>query len=123
MVNRVFIYGEFQGEDPTMAAVRKFLGRPESDLATEAIEILREFSPLELIGKVYVLTQSRNYQPVSPLGVRDYTWYKDYQKTSFGGVKGKFYFKVKDGDRWQVLWMRQESDDSGPYIAVALRHE
>ncbi len=123
MVNRVFIYGEFRGGDPTLAAVRRLLGGQPSDLATEAIEILREFSPLDLIGKVYVLTQSRNYQPVSPMGVRDYTWYKDYQKASFGGVKEKFYFKVKDGDQWQVLWMRQESDDSGPYMAVALRHE
>jgi hypothetical protein len=126
MVNRVFIYGEFQGADPAALMLRRLLGGQQSDLATlatQAIEILREFSPLELIGKVYVLTQNRNYQPVSPMALRDYTWYKDYQKSSLGGATAKFHFKVKDGDLWQVLWIRQESDDSGPYIAVALRHE
>ena len=123
MVNRVFIYGEFQSADPASMFLRKLMGGQQSDLATQAIEILREFSPLELIGKLYVLTQGRNYQPVTPMGVREYTWYKDYQKSSLGGATEKFHFKVKDGDLWQVLWIRQESDDSGPYIAVALRHE
>ena len=122
MVNRVFIYGQFEEDDPTKLIVGQILGSP-SDIATEAIEILREPSVLELIGKVYVLTASRNYQPVTPLGVRNYTWFKDFQISSIGRVRPKFYFRVKDGDRWQVLWIRQESDDSGGYIAVALRHE
>jgi hypothetical protein len=76
---------------------------------------------LELIGKVYVLTSSRNYQAVTSLGVRSFDWYQKYQNASKN--REKFYFKAKDGDLWQVPWMRLESDDSGSYIAVALKHD
>jgi len=119
MVNRVFIYGDF-----TEKHKLPFLPPPPrlDDLSPLAIEILREFSPSELIGKIYVLTQSRNYQPVTPLGVRNYSWYNDYRLASIGKSDPHFHFTVKDGDKWRVLWMRQESDDLGPYMAVALRH-
>jgi hypothetical protein len=57
------------------------------------------------------------------LGVRNYGWYNEYRMASIGTKNPRFYFRVKDGDKWRVLWMRQESDDSGPYLAAALRHE
>jgi hypothetical protein len=127
MVRQVFIYGEFisqQRLSPPLT-IGAPLGRipppPGLDLATEAIEILREPSVLEVIGKIYVLTSNRNYQPVTPLGVRNFDWYREYQIAS--QTKDKFFFKVKDGDLWHVPWMRQESDESGAYIAVGLKHE
>ncbi len=133
MVKRVFIYGQFL--DQVQMAAPSFLisslfGSPpgaigtaisDPELAPQAIEILREPSVLELIGKIYVLTASRNYQPVTPLGVRTFDWYERYQRASVN--KEKFYFKAKEGDLWQVPWMRQESDDSGSYVAVALKHD
>lgn len=117
MVNRVFIYGEFQSGNPPSFLT---LGRP-GEVATEAIEILREFSPNELIGKIYVLTQDGSYLPVSPYGVRNYVWYKDYQEAA--RRKQPTRFVARAGDDWQVQWIRQESDDSGPYIAAGLKHE
>lgn len=118
MVSRVFIYGEF--------AIGSALGplkmsRPPSVLARQAIEILREPSVLELIGKVYVLTTSRNYQPVTPFGVSSFDWFSDFQNASKQGEP--FYFIAERGDRWNVKWMRQESDESGPYIAIGLKHD
>jgi hypothetical protein len=139
MVKRVFIYGRFMNEEeaspfipfspPLFPPAPSILEPPpreparfgSSELSTEAIEILREPSVMELIGKVYVLNQDRNYSVVSPLGVRNYTWWTDYQGAVFS--KEKFYFKAKDGDLWRVPWLRQESDDLGAYIAAALKHD
>lgn len=122
MVNRVFIYGEFENEGSLPTSLTP-PPRFRDTLSPVAIEVLREFSPLELIGKIYVLVQSGSYQPLTPLGVRNYTWYKEYRMASLGDSSARFSFAVKDGDKWRVLWMRQESDDSGPYIAVALKHD
>jgi hypothetical protein len=94
--------------------------KPPSTLAPQAIEILREPSVVELIGKVYVLTSSRNYQAVTPFGVSSFNWFSDFQTASKRGEP--FYFKAEHGDRWEVKWMRQESDEAGPYIAVGLKH-
>ena len=127
MVRQVFIYGEFISEQrvspPLVFGTPLFRNPPPPTLglATEAIEILREPSVLEVIGKIYVLTSNRNYQPVTPLGVRNFDWYREYQTAS--QTKDKFFFKVKDGDLWHVPWIRQESDESGAYIAVGLKHE
>jgi|ERR1700674_3441683 len=121
MVKRVFIYGQFV-EDKVANSPLAFLlpPPPETGLSTEAIEILREPSVLELIGKVYVLTSSRNYEPVTPLGVLNFEWYKKYRSAT--QHRAQFYFSAKNGDLWHVPWMRQESDDAGSYIAVALKH-
>jgi hypothetical protein len=117
MVSRIFIYGRFQDEPGIPLS---FLP-PPPELPSVAIEILREFSALEFIGKVYVLTPGRNWQPVTPLGVGNFDWFKKYQSQS--RQRSKFYFAAQDGDLWRVLFLRQESDDQGPYLAAALKHE
>jgi hypothetical protein len=119
MVSRVFIYGHFGIGGGAFDNVR--FTKPPSALAPQAIEILREPSVLELIGKVYVLTSSRNYQPVTPFGVSSFSWFTEYQQASKRSEA--FYFNAEQGDRWQVKWMRQESDEAGPYIAVGLKHD
>src|SRR5271170_5906017 len=129
MVSRIFIYGKFLNqreiEPPPLwlGQTLTAIGLPhiEPELSPVAIEILREPSVLELIGKVYALTSSRNYHPVTPLGVRNFDWYREYESGSAN--KEGFYFKAKQGDLWRVPWMRQESDDAGAYIAVALKHD
>jgi hypothetical protein len=128
MVRQVFIFGEFisqQRLSPPLTIGSPLQMPPATvpglELSTEAIEILREPSVLEVIGKIYVLTSNRNYQPVTPLGVRNFNWYREYQTAS--RTKDKFFFKAKEGDLWHVPWMRQESDESGAYIAVGLKHD
>ena len=112
MVNRVFIYGKFLAESASSHTVPPV-----------ALEILREPSVLEAIGKLYVLTpQQRNYQPVTPYGVTNFSWYEDYRRSSEKGAK--FFFEAEHGDKWRVQWLRQESDEAGgAYIAVGLTHE
>jgi hypothetical protein len=119
MVSRVFIYGHFAISDAHSSFFEK-IGL-QSTLPPQAIEILREPSVLELIGKVYVLTTNRNYQPVTPFGVSSFSWFTDFQQASKRGEA--FYFEAEQGDKWQVKWMRQESDEVGPYIAVGLKHD
>ncbi len=134
MVRRVFIYGRFLTHLETLPKppmTGPGIGQPIGfsaigspivpEVSPIAIEILREPSVLELIGKVYVFTASRNYQPVTPLGVSNFNWYDSYQTALRN--KEKYYFQGKDGDLWQVPWMRQESDESSAYIAVALKHD
>lgn len=117
MVNRVFIYGYFMEREPT-GLYR--LTPPPGTLPSEAIEILREPSVVELIGKVWVLTSARNYQAVTPFGVTNFQWFQNFQRASKEGTP--FYFKAEHGDKWNVRWFRQESDESGPYIAAGLQH-
>ncbi|HEV2988964.1 MAG TPA: hypothetical protein VG759_11010 [Candidatus Angelobacter sp.] len=113
MVNRVFIYGQFLAESEL----------PKSPTVPPlALEILREPSVLEAIGKLYVLTSQQNYRPVTPYGVTNFSWYDDFRRSSEKGTK--LFFEAEHGDKWLVRWLRQESDDAGgAYMAVGLSHE
>jgi hypothetical protein len=116
---RVFINGNFINKDQR----EQRLPMP-IEVSSNAIEILREFSSTELVGKVYVRTLGGTLQPVSPMGVRDFDWYQEYQKSLRGGnIVGNLYFETKDGDFWEVVYLRPETDESGGYIAVALQLE
>ncbi len=115
---RVFIYGQFLDAG---ARGRRRLLAPPPTRASVAIEILREFSALEFIGKIYVLARDGNWQPVTPLGVSQFDWFEKYQDAN--KKKQQFYFETQERDFWKVLYMRQESDEVGTYMAVALKHE
>jgi hypothetical protein len=117
---RVFIYGHFLDR----AEKQRKLPPPPS-LPSTAVEILREFSAVELIGKVYALTPGRNWQPVTPEGVRNYEWFTAYRRIvqHKPTTQNRMYFETQEGDYWEVLFFRQESDDLGQYIAVGLRYE
>lgn len=130
MVKRVFIYGRFlEVQTPSDVTTAGFFGSigapiitpPPPALPPQAIEILREPSVHEFVGKIYVLTSDRNYQPVTPLGVRNFSWFTDYQKAAKN--KLKFYFEADLGDLWRVPWLRQESDEAGAYMAAAFEHD
>lgn len=83
--------------------------------ANIAIEILREFSATELVGKVYVKGKAGNWAPVPQDGVREYSWYREFRA-------GKnLEFRMDGSHPWKVLNFRVESDDSGPYVAVGLK--
>lgn len=121
---RIFIYGQFVDSKERSTSGRAARILSGDRLPSIALEILREFSALELIGKIHVMGRDRNWLPVTELGVTQFDWYKKYQEAS--RRKQEFYFEA-DGpeslDLWRVLYIRQESDQFGSYMAVALRHD
>jgi hypothetical protein len=121
--DKVFIYGRFKNPADIPLVALPHFGQPESIgsiIATfnstpdVAVEILREFSATELVGKVYVLGKSSGWSPVSQPGIRAYTWYQDFLRLGL-------VFHTEGSTPWKVLYFRQESDDSGPYVAVGLK--
>lgn len=117
---RVFIYGNFLNHEQKA----RRLPLPQ-EAYSNAIEVLREFSATELVGKVYTRTIGGNIQPATPMGAATYNWYRDYLEFLRSGKSEEqsLYFETQDGDYWEVLYFRPESDDSGGYVAVALRTE
>ena len=116
---QVFIYGQFVNKDQRTHPQRQALR------FDNAIEILREFSATELVGKVYAQTAGGNLQAVSVLGLSNYGWYGDHQAflREGGNPQKKMYFATQDEDFWEVLYFRPETDSSGAYVAVALQLE
>jgi hypothetical protein len=106
--NRTFMYGTF-------ASPEEFSGLRPGLPPEVAIEILREFSASELVGKIYVKGRGGNWVPVSDPAVRDYIWYRDFKKTK------NLEFWMDGSAPWKVLYFRIESDDAGPYLAVGLK--
>ena len=82
-----------------------------------AIEILREFSAIELVGKVYIKGPAAGWVPLDPGAVSEYEWYK-----GFGRKEWTVYFDMEPSGRWDVLNFRIESDERGPYVAAALKY-
>ena len=82
-----------------------------------AIEILREFSATELVGKVYIRGPAAGWVPVDPSTLADYDWYKHFGKQGW-----QVNFDMEPAGRWNVLNFRTESDERGPYVAAALRY-
>ncbi len=111
---RTFVYGRFV--DKALHNTGKLLSPPPGSRPETAIEILREFSTSEFIGKVYVLGYGNNWLQIAPSGADTYGWYKKFR----GGKE--LLFEMQGGELWDVLQLRTESDESGSYLAVALRH-
>lgn len=88
-----------------------------------AIEIIREYSANELIGKLYYQGGMNQWTPIEPSQLADIDWYKWYKRISapLREQAKSFYFDMEGSGRWAVLHFRNESDESGPYVAVALR--
>jgi hypothetical protein len=123
--DKVFIYGRFKhpGEVPLLPfpfAPTAPIGSPIisafNTAPDVAVEILREFSATELVGKVYVLGRGSAWSPVSQPGIRAYSWYQDFPRLGL-------ILDTEGSNPWKVLYFRQESDDSGPYVAVGLKLE
>jgi len=109
-----FVYGDF---------IVSGLGKigltppPAPGLSPFAIEILREFSSAEFIGKVYKLTDWQEWKVLSPADAAQSNWYQSALKTP-KAVK----FKMQGSGQWVVENVRTESDGHGPYVAVALKN-
>ena len=113
--SRPFVYGQFAWSEekppPIESPLAQLMGRPDNRIA---IEILREFSATELIGKMYWKTTG-DWTPVDPIRVASQDWYQWNYKNP-----GQLYYQMEGSGKWKVLHFRNESDKSGPYVAVAL---
>lgn len=105
-LNRTFVYGDFWSG--------KQRASQTPIMQPFAIEILREFSANEFVGKLFARAGD-SWRPSTKSGLHNYRWYADYLKGQ------RLYFEMEGSGQWQVQHFREESDDSGPYIAVALK--
>lgn len=105
---RPFVYGDFS------IGPKKGLPPPFQPFA---VEILREFSSTEFIGKLYERSGS-NWEPASRHGLARHQWYVLYQK-----VRRLLSFHMEGSGVWEVQNFRDESDETGPYVAVALKYK
>jgi len=116
---RVFVYGDFSSKPAGPADLSPHPGRSPSFLEPPvAIEILREFGPRELIGKVYI-QKGTSWVPVNPQSAASHFWYANFHRVK------EVHFEMGGSGRWEVEWFRFESGvrDPNPYLAVALRQK
>jgi hypothetical protein len=106
-VSRTFVYGDF------LFSKRRTVPPPPGGQPF-AIEILREFSTTELIGKLY-LRAGGSWVAATRDALTNFEWYRMKIPPRL------LVFAMEGSGTWHVQNIRDESDDSGPYIAVALK--
>jgi hypothetical protein len=112
---KTFVYGTFRWPVKGKGLLPPLPSRPgEPDIA---MEILREFSAEEFVAKLYTRPLFGSWEPMKPDQLRFSHWYE-----WFGKIPQHFVFDMQDSGPWEVLHFRGESDETGPYVAVALRH-
>jgi len=120
MVLKRFVYGRFV--HPHQRAQVPAL--PFLDTDRVALEIVREYGPNELIGKVSVRSVSQQWALLDPTRAEELEWMKWYKRLpAQTRTAGKmFYFDMEGSGHWAVLHFRTESDETGVYVAAALRY-
>ena len=113
---KTFVYGDFK------SAVRfgssDATGTTVPGYSPYAIEILREFSASEFIGKVYQLSRSLRWEILAPEDAERVDWYRTALKRP-----QKVKFEMQSSGQWTVQNVRIESDPQGRYVAVGLSNE
>jgi len=117
-----FVYGEL-----SPVALGQYLGRATSGEQPEfAIEILREYSANELVGKLYRKRYLGDWVPVDPSVLESPEWRQRSTRriAPFSSLRNRLpaTFEMAGSGKWKVLHLRIESDETGPYVAIALRH-
>jgi hypothetical protein len=107
-----FVYGELQPQD-YLRSIGRALGGPDPEFA---VEIVREYGANELIGKLYRKGNSGDWVPVDSSTLKGPGWRERFPK----GSPAKF--EMAGSGAWKVLHLRIESDETGPYVAIALRY-
>ena len=114
-----FVYGRFvrqRGRSPFHRTSVPPLPPGSEDFA---IEVLREYSSKEFLGKLYArVSYSGDWAPVFPIKAASYDWYKWVSEKH-----QPLYFAMDGSGIWEVVNFRNESDESGPYVAVALKYK
>jgi hypothetical protein len=109
--DRPFVYGDF------VFGPRRTGLPPPPGMQPFAIQILREFSTNEFIGKLFTRGPGGTWIPASSYGLSGYRWYEMFAK-----VRRHLVFEMEGSGRWAVEYFREESDESGPYLAIALKY-
>lgn len=108
---QIFVYGTFLWiQKPKTQA---FFGT--ADEPDIALEILREFRASEFVGKLYTKPVIGDWTIAQFEQIRQTAWYEVSEKAPQFIV-----FDMQGSGPWEVLHFRIESDESGPYVAVAL---
>ena len=116
--DRTFVYGRFFVAGPRRAPRRPFSPAGAVPAPDIAIEILREPSATELLGKLYHKTAYGQWEPVDPGSVESYSWYQAFVKAP---RTVRFAMEGSPG-HWEVLNFRRQSDENGFYVAAGLRY-
>lgn len=128
---RRFVYGRFHwptekvGRPKELPLLSPALAPSLSAWDQFAIEIIREYGANELIGKLYGKSVANAWTPIEPSrAASSLDWFKWYQKLDAHTrqIPGLFSFEMEGSGTWNVLHFRNESDQTGPYVAVALRY-
>ncbi len=124
-----FVYGKFHWPadklpPPPRPPFPLVVAPPLTAWDQVAIEILREYGANELIGKLYSKGAFNNWVPIEPSQVADIDWFKWAKRLGPTGLNNPniFHFDMEGSGRWSVLHFRNESDETGPYVAVALKY-
>ena len=109
---QIFVYGTFLWvQKPRTQAF--FGSADEPDIA---LEILREFSASEFVGKLYTKPVIGKWTIAQFEEIRQTAWYEVSEKAPQFIV-----FDMQGSGPWEVLHFRIESDESGRYVALAVR--
>ena len=109
-----FVYGELQPQ----GLGRFFSWAAGDDQPEFAVEIIREYSANELVGKLHRKGYSGQWIPVDPGTLESPAW----QQRFSGTFPGEWKFEMAGSGVWKILHLRIESDETGPYVAIALRY-
>ena len=116
MPQKTFVYGKFRwpARNVGLPHMDNFRAEPEN-----AIEVLIEFDGgLALRGKLYIKAESTaSWIPAQMRSVQDSRWYPTFQKSPKQVV-----FDMNGSGIWEVLYLRNESDEGVIYAAVGLRY-
>jgi|SRR5579859_935889 len=111
-----FVYGQL------FIASKKAALRPPPSDPVIALEILREFSTTEFVGKLYVNVGT--WIPAVRSHLAQFGWYQTFDKVKASPLGLALLRLWIDGSgSWKVTFFRDESDESGPYIALGLKLE
>jgi len=115
--NRRFVYGNFVAEgEPLYGNVLSRFARVAGGTPEIAIEIVQEYSANQFVGKIYRKNTSGNWVPMDAGSLATHSWYQQFQE------QRQLQFDMEGSGSWDVLHFRVESDDTGPYVAVALQY-
>jgi len=96
---------------------------PTLDPDHVALEVIREYSANELLGKIYTRSLA-NWWPLDPSSANNMPWFTFYTSAA-PAARTKipiFSFEMDGSGLWRVLHFRNETDETGPYVAVALQY-
>jgi hypothetical protein len=108
-----FVYGQI------FFAPKKSTFRPPPGYERVAVEILREFSSTEFVGRLY--TNVGTWIPATWTSLNQYNWYQHYERAKGGPMAEMIQFAMEGSAIWKVEFLRDESDEFGPYVAIGLK--